>query len=163
MKTIPYRIFASLLMIATLTVAVGCKDDDDKKEETPTLYTRLGGIDAISAVVDQFLNNVVADNTINGRFEATVSDTYRTQLLRANLIESICAASGGPCSYKGKTMAAAHAGMNITTEEFNALVGDLVAALNTFEVPEKEKNDLLAILGPLSSDIVGKSVKMVNR
>ena len=53
-------------------------------------------------------------------------------------------------------MLEAHTGMNITTDEFNALVGDLVAALDFYKVPDKEKNDLLAILGPLQSDIVGK-------
>ena len=59
-------------------------------------------------------------------------------------------------SYKGKTMLESHKGMNITTAEFNALVGDLVAALDKFKVPQKEKDELLAILGPMSTDIVGK-------
>jgi hemoglobin len=53
-------------------------------------------------------------------------------------------------------MLEAHQGMNITQEEFNALVGDLVAALDQFSVPEQEKNELLAILGPMQSDIVGQ-------
>lgn len=129
----------------------------DKDEETPkTLYERLGGISAISAVVDQFLGNVVADNTINARFAATVADPFRTQLLRNNLIDQICAGSGGPCQYKGKTMLESHKGMNITEAEFNALVGDLVAALDKFAVPQTEKDELLAILGPMKTDIVGQ-------
>jgi hemoglobin len=53
-------------------------------------------------------------------------------------------------------MAEAHAGMNITVDEFNALVGDLVAALDQFSVPQQEKDDLLALLGPMQSDIVGQ-------
>lgn len=53
-------------------------------------------------------------------------------------------------------MLEAHTGMNISGAEFNALVGDLVAALDFYDVPEAEKNDLLAILGPMQTDIVGK-------
>ena len=142
------------LMIASLAFSMSCSDDDDTADAT--LYTRLGGIDAIAAVTDKFLATVAADNTINGRFEATVADPARLQLLRNNLIDQICAGASGPCQYKGKTMLAAHTGMNISTAEFNALVGDLVTALDFYKVPEKEKTELLGILGPLQTDIVGK-------
>jgi hemoglobin len=121
-----------------------------------SLYARLGGIDAITAVTNQFITNVVNDNRINGDFAATVSSESRATLFTNNLIDQICQGSGGPCIYKGKTMLEAHTGMNITDAEFNALVEDLVAALNQFQVPAKEQNDLLAILGPMRSDIVGK-------
>jgi hemoglobin len=142
------------MMFASMAFVTSCSKDDDKSTE-PSLYTRLGGIEAISAVTDQFLTNVASDNTINGRFEATVADSYRLQLLRNNLIDQICAGSGGPCEYKGKTMLEAHAGMNITTDEFTALVNDLVSALDHFNVSAKNKTDLLAILGPMQTDIVG--------
>lgn len=144
-------LFGSLFSLIVIT-ACGEKDDT---LNTPTLYERLGGITAISTVVDQFLANVVGDNTINARFAATVSDPARTQLLRNNLIDQICAGAGGPCQYKGKTMLEAHTGMQITEAEFNALVGDLVAALDQFSVPQAEKDELLGILGPMKSDIVG--------
>jgi hemoglobin len=155
MKKRIYRNLLSWSFIAVFAVMISCNDDDDKVAD-PTLYTRLGGVDAISLVVDKFLTNVAADNMINARFEGTVANPSRLQLLRNNLIDQICAGSGGPCTYKGKTMLEAHTGMDISEAEFNALVGDLVAALNTYNVPEKEKNDLLAILGPMQSDIVGK-------
>lgn len=143
----------SLLGLLLAATFLFCK----KEEETPkTLYERLGGISAISAVVDQFLANVVGDNVINARFAPTVADPFRTTLLRNNLIDQICAGAGGPCQYKGKTMLAAHKGMNITEAEFNALVGDLVAALDKFAVPTAEKDELLAILGPMKTDIVGQ-------
>jgi len=147
----------ALLLFACLAFTTSCDDDDDKAMAMdPTLYTRLGGIDAISAVTDKFLTNVASDNTINARFAGTVANPARLQLLRNNLIDQICAGSGGPCQYKGKTMLEAHTGLNITTAEFNALVGDLVAALDFYSVPEKEKNELLAVLGPMQADIVGK-------
>lgn len=147
------RLLSALLLAATLLFA--CSEKDDDPTPSATLYERLGGINAISAVVDQFLVNVVGDNTINARFAATVADPARTQLLRNNLIDQICAGSGGPCQYKGKTMLEAHTGMQITEAEFNALVGDLVAALDQFNVPKTEKDELLGILGPMKSDVVG--------
>ncbi len=142
---------------------ISCKKDKDEPETvveptpvaTPSLYSRLGGINAISAVTDKFLSIVAGDASINARFAATVADPFRLQLLRNNLIDQICAGSGGPCQYKGKTMLQAHTGMNITNAEFTALVNDLVAALDFYSVPTKEKNELLAILGPMQSDIVG--------
>ncbi|MFN0030676.1 MAG: group I truncated hemoglobin [Flavobacteriales bacterium] len=151
-----------ILMCAVFSVLSfsSCNPDEEETTDTPattpTLYTRLGGVDAITAVVDQFLANVVADDVINDQFSATVADPYRTQLLRFNLIDQICAASGGPCQYKGLTMMEAHDGMNITDDEFNALVGDLVAALNTFSVPSAEQTELLTILGSLQPEIVGQ-------
>jgi hemoglobin len=153
MKTKIYANPFGWLLICAVFI-VGCSDDDDKK--ITTLYDRLGGVEAISLVVDKFLTNVASDNAINGRFGATVANQSRLQLLRNNLIDQICAGAGGPCQYKGKTMLEVHTGMNITTAEFNALVGDLVAALDFYQVPEKEKTELLAVLGPMQADIVGK-------
>lgn len=150
-----FRLSAGSFLIAAALFAAQCKGTDDDLPPA-SLYERLGGIQAISAVVDQFLANVVADNVINARFAATVADPARTQLLRNNLIDQICAGAGGPCQYKGKTMKEAHKNMNITDAEFNALVGDLVAALNQFNVPQEEQNDLLGILGPMKPDVVGQ-------
>jgi hemoglobin len=150
------------LFTATILVFSGCKKDEiepvipQAPNAPESLYTRLGGVDAITAVTDKFLANVAADNTINAQFAETVANPSRLQLLRLNLIDQICAGSGGPCIYKGKSMLEAHQGMNITDAQFNALVGDLVASLDFYSVPTKEKDDLLAILGPMSSDIVGQ-------
>jgi hemoglobin len=138
-----------------MTFTTSCTDDNKDKSE-PTLYTRLGGIDVISKVTDKFLTNVVADDLINSRFEATVGNHYRLQVLRNNLIDQICAGTGGPCQYKGQTMLEAHTGMQISAAEFGALMADLAAAMDFCEVPEREKNDLLTILTPMESDIVDK-------
>ena len=148
-------LLAGLLLASFFVGSCGKDDAPATPAPDPTLYERLGGVGAISLVVDQFLANVVADNRINGRFAATVADPYRTRLLRYNLIDQVCAGSGGPCQYKGKTMLEAHTGMNITEAEFSALVEDLVAALDAFNVPDREKNELLAVLGPMQPDIVG--------
>lgn len=117
-----------------------------------SLYERLGGKSAIAAVVDDFVARVAADNRINGKFAN--ADISR---LKTRLVEQICQASGGPCTYSGRDMKSAHAGMSITGAEFDALVGDLVATLNKFKVPEKEKGELLGALGPMKGDIVERS------
>lgn len=121
-----------------------------------TLYTRLGGLTAISAVVDEFLANVVADDKINKFFADTVASTARVTALRQNLIDLVCVGSGGTCEYKGRDMRTAHKGMMISDVEFDALVGDLVKALDKFKVPVEEKAALLGVLSPMRGDIVEK-------
>ena len=114
-----------------------------------SLYDRLGGKPAITAVVDDFVGRAAADTRINGKFAN--ADLPRLKMM---LVDQICQASGGPCTYTGRDMKTAHAGMGISGSEFDALVKDLVASLNKFKVPEQEKNELLAALGPMKQDIV---------
>ena len=135
-----------------LLTAAACTYDGgmtQKSAMTPTLYERLGGKGAITAVVDDFVGRVAADSRINGKF--ATADIPRLKRL---LVEQICAASGGPCTYTGRDMKTAHAGMGITGPQFDALVEDLVATLDKFKVPAREKNELLSVLGPMKSDIV---------
>jgi hemoglobin len=114
-----------------------------------SLYDRLGGKDAIVAVVDDFVGNVAKDKRINGFFaKADIPH------LKMQLVEQICQVTGGPCTYYGKDMKTAHAGMGIRSKDFNALVGDLGKTLNKFKVPKKEQGQLVAILGTTKKDIV---------
>ncbi|HLH01074.1 MAG TPA: group 1 truncated hemoglobin [Bryobacteraceae bacterium] len=121
-----------------------------------TVYNSLGGKKAITAVVDDFVSRVAADNRINGFFQATASDPARLAKFKKNLVDQICEATGGPCKYKGKDMKTAHAGMGVSAADFNALVEDLVASLDKFHVKDEDKNALLSALGPMKSDIVEK-------
>jgi hemoglobin len=114
-----------------------------------TLYERLGGIESITAVVEDFRDRVAGDDRINQKFART--DLGR---LTRMLIDQVCQAAGGPCSYTGRSMKEAHAGMGVTSGEFDALVGDLVATLNQFKVGKTEQGELLGVLGPLKPDIV---------
>jgi hemoglobin len=116
---------------------------------TASLYTRLGGEPAIQAVINDFLTNVAADTRINHFF----AKTDLTHLNMA-LVTLISQSTGGPDKYTGKDMKTAHAGMMITTADFNALVEDLTKSLTKLNVPTREQSDLLALLGPMKSDIV---------
>ncbi|MBM3223502.1 MAG: group 1 truncated hemoglobin [Candidatus Tectomicrobia bacterium] len=117
-----------------------------------TLCERLGGTTAISAVVDSFAGKVLKDDRVNKKFAK--SDANR---LLVNLKGQIGAASKCPgVKYRGKNMKNAHKNMAVTDGEFNAVAENLVKTLDEFKVPEKEKNELLAAIGPTKKDIVTK-------
>lgn len=114
-----------------------------------TLYDRLGGKDAITAVVDSFVAIVAKDNRINQKFAR--SDVAR---VKSMLVDQVCNATGGPCTYSGRSMKDAHRNMGVTEGEFGALVEDLVASLNAYNVPKPEQDELLSALGTMKGDIV---------
>ena len=116
-----------------------------------TLYERLGGQPAITAVVDQFVSNIVADDRINERFADTDLPKFKWHLMR-----QICRATGGPCEYIGRDMKTAHQGMNISHGEFYWTAEHLGLALEALEVAAKEKEELLALIGSLEDQIVGQ-------
>jgi hemoglobin len=147
------NITSSHLVLAGLLLGLaGCNTTDSaggKAMTDASLYDRLGGKPAITAVVDDFVGRVASDSRINGKFA-----NANIPRLKTMLVDQICQASGGPCTYSGRDMKTAHAGMGISGDEFDALVGDLVATLNKFKVPEREKNELLGALGPMKGEIV---------
>lgn len=114
-----------------------------------TLFERLGGLDAITSVVDSFVARCAGDDRINRKFERT--DIPR---LKKMLVDQVWGAAGGPCTYTGREMRETHDGMGVTAGEFDALVEDLVATLNDFAVPKTEQDELLGLLGPMRVDIV---------
>jgi hemoglobin len=142
--------FVIMLAFAIAACGGGKKADTTAKTDGKSLYDRLGGKDAITAVVDDFVNNCATDDRIKQRFANTDAKD-----LKAKLVDQICEATGGPCKYTGKDMKTAHTGMKITEDEFTALVEDLVKSLDKFKVPEKEKTELLTALGGMKGDIVG--------
>jgi hemoglobin len=114
-----------------------------------SLYDRLGGKDAIVAVVDDFVARCSGDDRINAKFGRT--DVPR---LKKMLVDQVCDATGGPCTYTGRDMKETHTGMGVTKGEFDSLVEDLVATLDGFNVPKAEQEELLGLLGPMQGDIV---------
>jgi hemoglobin len=114
-----------------------------------TLYERLGGLDAIRAVVDSVVARQGGDDRINAKF-------VRTDLphLKQNLVDQVCEATGGPCTYTGRSMRETHHGMGVTAGEFDALIQELEGALDEFNVPRTEDQELLGLLLPLREEIV---------
>jgi hemoglobin len=168
------KLAASFAVFGGMLTVVGCSSDSGTTDAggarsttastaTPTttaapegtaapdaLYTRLGGNAAITAVVADFVNERVAKDARINSFFANVDLPNLERLL----VEQIGEATGGPEVYTGRSMQEAHAGLGISVADFDALVEDLVISLDTFEVPETEKTELLNALGPMQPDIV---------
>ena len=139
------------IVIAAAVAAVLCTTTAQAQMLAPkkTLYERLGGLPAITAVVDDFVGNVARDRRINGFFAKT-----NIPRLKFLLVQQICQASGGPCIYTGRDMKSAHRGMGVAGRHFDALVQDLGRTLKKFKVPAQEQKELVAALAPLKKDIV---------
>ena len=123
-------------------------------QKADSLYKRLGGYDAIAAVTDDFIGRLASDPSL-GKFFAGHSNDSK-QRIRQHIVDFLCSATGGPCVYKGRDMKTAHAGLGLTEADWNAGVKHLVATLDKFKVPQKEKDDLLAAASGLKKDIVEK-------
>jgi hemoglobin len=139
-----------VVVVATLNLAA-CATMGDPP---PTLYKRLGGREGIAIVVGDFVTNMTGDSRVNARFKDMKGADV--EKLKSNLADQICDATGGPCSYLGRDMKAAHKGMNITDAEWNATVENLTKALDKNSVAPKDKSELLGLLGPMKADIVGQ-------
>lgn len=120
----------------------------------PSLYKRLGGYDAIAAVIDDFLGQMAQDKQLN-RFLVGLSDNSKGKL-RQLAIEQVCQAAGGPCVYVGRDAKTAHKGLGITGSDWDLSVKALTASLDKFKVPAAEKAELLGIVSSLKADIVEK-------
>ncbi len=140
------------MVLMMLTVTLGACATMSEPE--PTLYKRLGGREGIRGVVDDFVAFLVADPRVNARF--TKLTPAQVEKLKTNASDQICDATGGPCSYLGKDMKAAHTGMNITEADWNATVEDLIKALDKRNVAKKDQQELIGLLAPMKKDIVGQ-------
>ena len=119
------------------------------RTDRASLYDRLGGKPAITAVTGELIDRIAADARIKYRFLNTDLGKLKTLL-----VEFVCMATRGPCAYTGQDMETSHAGMELVDDEFTALVEDLAGALDKFKVPAREKAELLGALGPLQPQIV---------
>ena len=145
--------FGGVLAVA-LPLVVGTGPAPGWAQSGDSLYKRLGGYDAIAAVSDDFIARALGDARIRRMFDGLSTDSKNR--FRQHLVEQLCAATGGPCVYTGRSMKASHAGIGITDGDWNAAVGHLVATLDKYRVPDKEKNELLGLLVPMKPDIVEK-------
>lgn len=146
------RCAASFLALAALLLVATGPLLADAHTEKKSLYTRLGGYDAIAAVVDDFIGRLVADPKLAKFFSGHGTDSKRR--IRQHVVDQLCAAAGGPCVYTGRDMKTSHAGLGISKAEWDAGVAHLAATLDRFKVPKAERDELFAAIGPLEKDIV---------
>ena len=115
-----------------------------------TLYQRLGGSDGIARLVDDVMAAHLDNPIVKARFENTKDMEHAKRMAR----EFFCAGSGGPEPYTGKDMLTAHKGMNISEQEYLAVVDDIVGAMTKNELDEGTKNEVIAILYSLKGNII---------
>lgn len=139
MKTFPGTLALALALVVLLA---GCAHRGND-----ALYQQLGELEGITRIVDSFIDEISNDPVIVEHFAETDPERFREKL-----IEQFCSLSGGPCEYTGDSMKKSHAGHNFTETDFNALVEDLVAAMEKQDVPTTAQNRLLALLAPMRAD-----------
>ncbi|HEV8504884.1 MAG TPA: group 1 truncated hemoglobin [Chitinophagaceae bacterium] len=125
---------------------------NEKSYSQESLYKRLGGYDVISAVTDDFITRLATNKDIS-RFFVGLSDDSKTKV-RQHIVDFLCAKSGGPCAYTGRTMKDAHKGLKITENDWNISAGLLGETLKKFNVPKKETDEVFAFVTTLKNDIV---------
>jgi hemoglobin len=122
--------------------------------EENSLYQRLGGYDAIAAVSGEFIARLATDEQ-EKRFFVGFSADSKTHI-RQLLVDIVCKSTGGPCFYTGRDMKTAHAGAGITKADWDRSLKIFAEVLSKFKVPDKEQQELAALLVPLEKDVVDK-------
>jgi hemoglobin len=121
----------------------------------PSLYERLGGLKGISVVVDDFIDRLVTNKTLNKNPAINAGrKASPAPYLKVQVSQLVCEATGGPCKYTGKDMKSAHAHLNISEKEWDIMAEEFKKSLNKFKVPADEQKELFEIVGKTKGDIV---------
>jgi hemoglobin len=115
------------------------------------LFAQMGGKAGIDRLVDASVDAYLADPRINMHFAES-----NIERIRAQFKDQFCQVAGGPCEYKGHSMAEAHKGLKLTNYDFAAVVEDLQMAMDKVGLPFAVQNRFLARLAPMRPDVVTK-------
>ncbi len=148
------RAALSLFMACLLLVSSGVPLAPNASAQEKSLYERLGGYNAIAAVVDDFIGRIASDKRFENFFKGLSNDSKK--VLRQRAVDLICQETGGPCKYTGRSMKVSHEGLGITEADWQGGVDHLAASLDKFKVPKREKDELLAAVAKFKKDIVEK-------
>lgn len=128
------------------------------KAAAPSLYDRLGGLYPLSAVVDDFIERVYVNATLNANPAiGNARNAMRKPGLKVHVATLVCQVTGGPCKYVGKGMKESHSTFHISNKEWDAALVDFRASLAKFKVPPAEQHELVAIVESTKADIVVES------
>jgi hemoglobin len=119
---------------------------------TKTLYTRLGGYDAIAAAVSDLLPRLQQDPELSHFWERRPEDSL--QRSKQLLIDFLCAGAGGPVYYTGRDMKTSHKGMRLSDGDWSRFMGHLHATLDTFKIPLTEREELVKFIASTKEDMV---------
>lgn len=127
----------------------------ETNEKQKSLYERLGGIDGITAIVDEVVEAHMTNPAVKARFLPLKDNPKHFGDVRQHLINFFAAGSGGPEQYTGKDMQTAHRGMNISKGEYMSVIDDILLALDKRKIDEQSRKDVLAILFSLKDQMIG--------
>lgn len=154
MTTALLSLLFALTVAAQTTRAQDTATAPQAKPAEKSLYQRLGGYDALAAVSDDFIQRLGADKGLSRFVDGLSVDSQKK--LRQHLVDFLCEKTGGPCIYIGRDMKTSHTGLKITEEDWKAGADALVATLDKFKVPQKEKDEVVNFVMSLKGDIVGR-------
>ncbi len=137
--------FTSAAWLTTMLWLCACSS----APPTQSLYQALGEQEGITRITHQMILNFAQDERIKARFKGVNMQKFKT-----GFALYVCAQVGGPCEYQGDSMQIIHAGYNYTHTEFNAVVDNLILAMEQCAVPVGVQNQLLAKLAPTYKDVV---------
>ncbi|NHZ93245.1 group 1 truncated hemoglobin [Massilia sp. CCM 8733] len=141
---------AALLAVSALFGATACSPTVPLAPTT-SLFERLGGMQNLTAVVDDFVSKVSIDPRSRRTFEGV-----NLVRLKASVVSHLCSLSGGPCKYEGDSMALAHRGMALTSEELQVMGEYVGQALIRRGVAKQDREELETILDKLAGEVVNK-------
>jgi hemoglobin len=151
------RQIAHLLLGGLLIASVGTSRSAAQPAPKP-LFDRLGGVYSIATVVDDFIERLLVNDTLNAN--PAISEA-RSRVPKAGLkfhvTALVCEVTGGPCKYSGRSMKDAHTHLNINEVQWQAMVTDFRKTLDQFKVPAKEQEELIAIVRGTKKDILKAS------
>jgi hemoglobin len=155
MHTHSARFGTTILAAVTLIVSAAAAHRASAQATQPSLFDRLGGVYSIATVVDDFIERLLVNATLNAN---PAINEARARVPKAGLkfhvTALVCEVTGGPCKYTGRTMKESHKHLNITASQWNAMVADFKATLDKFKVPQREQKELVTIVESTKADIV---------
>ena len=139
---------ASWLVLPAALLGLACSSP---ARADSTLYTKLGERAGIERIVNGAVALYMADPRLRDDF-----DNINPDWLKARFTDFVCRLAGGPCEYKGRSMAASHKGLHLNQAKFNAVAEDLQVAMEQVGIPYWTQNRLMALLAPMQRDIVSR-------
>ena len=130
----------------------------------PTLYERLGGIYAIAAVVDHFSDQLLKNPKVveaNPELKEWHTSTFAGRLQGLKFLRD-CGSPRWPevpCNSRPGNSANAHFDLKIPPEVFDEVDAELGRTLDHFNVPEREKGEVLAAFGGWKPEVTAGSQK----
>jgi len=152
MKIVPTSLVSAVLMLGALAGPGAFAQQPGAQKP---LYERLGGLKGITVVVDDFINRLVANRTLNKNPAINAGrKSSPAPYLKYQVSEMVCQVTGGPCKYTGKAMKDSHAHLNISEAEWKVMASEFKKSLDKFKVPAAEQKELFEIVGTTKGDIV---------